>query len=353
MNRQQIELLRQNPALKDAELVETHISWLFLTSDKVYKMKKNVQFSFLDFSTLAQRKFYCEHELRLNRRLAPDLYEEVVAVNTTEGGLGFGPYQFDSVGYAIRMKRVAHEWEMTRMLEEDRVLPVHMDRLAEKLAAFHQDAKPEQSLFNPIEALDDFSDIANYAEALTPHFGETGMKALVDSIKPASSFLRRHHQRFHYRRMLGFTVDGHGDLHVANIFLEEGQPIIFDCLEFNDEFRKVDVLDEVAFLCVDLEAFGRPDLAERFAASYQAGNRTMITEDDERLFNFYKCYRANVRLKVTALKINGLPDDKAPDKLLAQLHRQYKVYRKYAAILQAYHDDSPEVPAIVSEVLLT
>lgn len=351
MNRQQIELLRQQPELRDAEVVETHISWLLLTPDKVYKMKKAVRFSFLDFSTLSRRKFYCEHELKLNQRLAPDLYEDVVAVNTMDGGLAFGHYQFDSVDYAIRMRRVAHKWEMPRMLEEDRVLPEDMDRLAEKLAAFHQDVPPDQSLFNPIQALDEFSDIANYTEELTPLIGKNGMEEILDSIKAARSFLRKHHQRFHYRRMLGFTVEGHGDLHVSNIFLEEGKPLIFDCIEFNDAFRRVDVLDEIAFLCIDLEAYRRDDLAERFAASYQAGNRTIITEDDARLFDYYKCYRANVRLKVTAIKLSHLSPEARPAQQLARLHRYYEIFQKYADKLSAYDVAASEIPGLTEALL--
>ncbi|WP_020568857.1 hypothetical protein [Neolewinella persica] len=340
MNQQQIELLLNNPLLQDAELIETHISWLLLTSGNVYKMKKDVLFSFLDFSTLAKRKFYCERELMLNRRLAPDLYEDVVAINATEGGLEFGAYQFDSIDFAIKMKRVAHNWEMTRMLKDERVQPEHMDSIADKLSAFHQDSIPDKALFNPIKALDDFSDIANYSEELTRHIGTSKMDEIMDSLKVARSFLRRHHQRFHYRRILGFTVDGHGDLHAGNIFLENDKPIIFDCIEFNDDFRKVDVLDEVAFLCVDLEAFGRPDLAQRFATSYQAGNRTMVTKEDERLFNFYKCYRANVRLKVTAIKIDNLPIEAHADTLLDQLNRHYELYHKYVEILKEYDQET-------------
>ena len=221
MNREQIDLLRKNPELKNAELIETHISWLLLTPDKVYKMKKDVQFSFLDFSTLAMRKFYCEHELMLNQRLAPGLYEDVVAVNASGGGLKFGHYKLDSIDYAIRMRRVAKEWEMTKMLKDGKVLPAHMDQLAEQLATFHQNTKLDKSLFNPIKELDNFSDVGSFSEILIPHFGATKMYEIMDGVKAARSFLRKHHQRFHYRRMLGFTVDGHGDLHVSNIFLTQ------------------------------------------------------------------------------------------------------------------------------------
>lgn len=335
MNRKQIDLLLKNPGLQGASLVETHISWLLLLPETVYKMKKDVQFSFLDFSTPASRKRFCEHELKLNQRLAPELYEEVVAVNPDKGGLAFGVYRVDSVDYAIRMKRVEKRWEMTGMLERGEVLPEHLERLADQLAEFHQNAKPDKSLFNPIREWDEFSDIGNYARIIVPHVGAVKMAEIMDGVDAARSFLRDHHQRFHYRRMQGFTVDGHGDLHAANVFLEHGKPLIFDCIEFNDDFRKIDVLDEIAFLCVDLEAAERPDLADHFAASYQAANRTRLIREDEQLFDFYKCYRANVRLKVTAIKIDNLPSEAHAGKLLAQLQRYLTVYCHYAEKLKA------------------
>jgi aminoglycoside phosphotransferase family enzyme len=340
MNRQQIDLLLDNQDMEHAEVIETHISWLLLTPDKVYKMKKDVLFSFLDFSTLASRKFYCEHELKLNQRLAPDLYEDVVAINASEGGLEFGAYRVDSIDYAIRMRRVAPEWEMTRMLKEGRVLPEHMDQLADQLAAFHQGAKSDKSLFDPIQILDAFNDIVNYSQILVSHIGPAGMEELMDGMKAVRSFLQKHQQRFHERRSLGLTVDGHGDLHAANVFLENNKPIIFDCIEFNDEFRKVDVLDEIAFLYVDLEANDRLDLADRFASSYQSCYPTILTKEDERLFDFYKCYRANVRLKVTAIKIDNLPSKAFADELLNQLHRYHKIYHRYADRLNKYNGET-------------
>lgn len=330
MDRQQIDLLRKSQELKDAELVETHISWLLLTPDKVYKMKKDVQFSFLDFSTLASRKFYCEHELMLNRRLAPDLYEKVIAINPRKNGLAFGPYRTDSIDYAIRMRRVDEKWEMAGMLERGEVTPEHLDLLAGQLAGFHQNATLDQTLFNPIKELDAFSDLGNYAEILIPQVGATEMDRILEGVKGVRSFLREHHQRFHHRRMHGFTVDGHGDLHASNVFLENDKPLIFDCIEFNDEFRKVDVLDEIAFLYVDLEAAGRHDLAERFSESYQAGNPSLLSKEDERLFDYYKCYRANVRMKVTAIKIDSLSSEAHAGKLLGRLHRYQEVYLRYA-----------------------
>jgi aminoglycoside phosphotransferase family enzyme len=271
----------------------------------------------------------------LNRRLAPDLYEEVVAVNPSDGGLAFGNYRMDSIDYAIRMRRVDKKWEMAGMLERGEVSSEHVELIADQLAEFHQNAKLDKSLFNPIKELDEFGDIGHYADILISHIGATKMNQIMDGVKAARAFLRDHHQRFHYRRMLGFTVDGHGDLHAANVFLEHDKPLLFDCIEFNDEFRRVDVLDEVAFLFVDLEAAGRPDLAEHFAASYQAGNRTMLIKEDERLFDYYKCYRANVRLKVTAIKIDNLPSEAHAGELLARLHRYYDVYQKYADKLKA------------------
>jgi aminoglycoside phosphotransferase family enzyme len=336
MNRQQIDLLRQSAEFKDAVLVETHISFLLFTPDKVYKMKKDIQFSFLDFSTRSSRKFYCEHELMLNRRLAPGLYEGVIAINPSQKGLEPGPYREDSIDYAIKMRRVDKKWEMDGMLARGEVSFKHIDLLAGQLAAFHQNADLDNSLFNPIKALDLFSDIGNYSRVFIPHIGAVKMDEIMVGLSAVRSFLRTHHQRFHDRRMLGFTVDGHGDLHTGNVFLEEGKPLIFDCIEFNDEFRKIDVLDEIAFMYVDLEAGGRHDLAERFATSYHASNPTLLLKEDAWLFNYYKCYRANIRLKTTAIKIGGLPSEAHADELLDLLHRYLDLYLRYIEKLNEY-----------------
>lgn len=329
MNRPQIELLLKNPQLKGAALVETHISWLLMLPETVYKLKKDVKFSFLDFSTQAKRKFYCEHELMLNQRLAPEMYEEVVAVNPSEGGLEFGAYGINSIDYAIRMKRIAEKWEMAGMLERGEVLPEHLDLLAHQLADFHRNAEVDESLFNPIKELDEFSDIGNYSALLIPHLGETKMDKILEGVEVARMFLRDHHQRFHDRRVLGFTVDGHGDLHASNVFLENGKPIIFDCIEFNDEFRKVDVLDEIAFLYIDLEAAGRHDLAEHFATSYEADHTSQLSEEDEWIFDYYKCYRANIRLKITAIKADRLLNEAPAAQLLTQLHSYFEIHLRY------------------------
>lgn len=330
MNRLEIDLLLKNPNLRGAELVETHISWLLMLPETVYKMKKEVALSFLDFSTKEKRKYYCEHELKLNQRLAPDLYLEVVAINPMEHGLEFGAYQDNSIDYAIKMKRVAKKWEMSGMLARGEVMPAHLDLLASHLAVFHQNAECDTSLYNPIKELEEFSDIGNYLELLAPYISKAKIDAVMDGVEAARCFLRDHHQRFHDRKLLGFTVDGHGDLHAANVFLENNQPLVFDCIEFNDEFRKLDVLDEIAFLYVDLEAAGRLDLAEHFAESYETSHPTRLEQEDERLFDYYKCYRANIRLKVTAIKIDSLPTGVSADTFVSQLPRYLEVYLRYA-----------------------
>ncbi|CAH1000693.1 hypothetical protein LEM8419_01827 [Neolewinella maritima] len=334
MDQQHIDRLRQHPTLADAEVVETHISWLLLLPEDVYKMKKNVRFSFLDFSTPAKRKYYCERELQLNRRLAPELYRRVVGVNPTlSTALTFGPPVPQSVDYAVAMRRIDRRWEMEALLNRDAVSPADIDRIAERLAAFHAGVVLTDALFNPIEVLDRLTDILRYADRLEPLIGPTGLDEIRAGISVARSVLRAFHARFHQRAVDGFTVDGHGDLHTGNIFLEHGRPILFDCLEFADDLRRIDVLDEVAFLYVDLEARGRTDLAERFAASYRRGTASAPAEEDELIFSFYRFYRVNVALKVTAIKISHSPKD-APAELTERLHRYLDLHRKYAGRLR-------------------
>ncbi|NJB87195.1 hypothetical protein GGR26_002972 [Lewinella marina] len=328
MNLRQIELLQRNPTLAGSVVRETHISWLLLLPDKVYKMKKGVRFSFLDFSTLQRRKHYCQRELALNRRLAPDLYEAVVAVNPSVEGLTFGPRTPQTVDYAVRMRRVAARWELANLLSHREVTAADMRRIARQLAVFHRRNVVTDVPFDERRALRNFIDVGNYPNELEPHLGASGLSELYEGGDLARLFLRRRGERLRERARSGYTVDGHGDLHVGNVFVEHGNPILFDCIEFDDAMRRIDVLDEVAFLYVDLEARGRRDLAEQFANHYQRYNPSMHTEEDRQLFDYYRCYRAGVRLKVTALKMNRTPESKEETTLLNRYHQLYCAYAR-------------------------
>lgn len=287
-----------------AEFIETHISWVILTPEFAFKIKKPVQFGFLDFSTAEKRRFYCLEELRLNRRLAPELYLGVLPLALENGGLAIGAKTRPPFDYAVHMKRVDNRRQMDRMLAAGAVTAVDMERLAAVLASFHRkEALPPSTLFHPGILWADFAEIYRFGADIGRHIGPEATRSLLEWRSSLPEFLETHSARLIARVREGFWVDGHGDLHARNIFLTKTGPVVFDCIEFNPHFRQADLLNELAFLCMDLEASGRPDLAAAFLASYCRLRDIFPRQEDQLLFLFFKAYRANVRLKVALLEL--------------------------------------------------
>ncbi len=327
MNKQQIDQLLQNNNYESPSVVETHISWVFFTRQYAYKMKKDIKFSFVDFSTLEKRKYYCERELELNRRLAPNLYLAVVPVCQTKEHVTLEDCEDNIIGYAVKMRRVDSSHEMDSMLMRNEVTKTHMEQLASQLATFHAFT---DSIEGPIDLeaiLEDFADIGQHRKAIESFLGLEAGATVEEAIHFARDFLDKHHKRFEERRANGFTVDGHGDLHTGNIFLED-EPIIFDCIDFSDHLREVDVLDEIAFFCLDLESYQREDLASHFLHHYLLQYPCMPEPEDRAIFEYYKFYRANVKLKVTILKLLQPQNEQNKTKLLNQLNTYYSLFQK-------------------------
>lgn len=295
----------QNSALydhpvKSFELVETHISWVLLTGDFAYKIKKPVNFGFLDFSTLELRKLYCEEEVRLNSRLAKELYLGVVAITGSEDQPeinGEGP----AIEYAVKMRQFPQSRQLDRLLKEQGLDNQVMEQLAAKVAQFHLsiDRVSKDSEFGDFEhvqipVLENFTQIRN-------HIADKNIYPLLDKLENwARNKLERLSDDINLRKQQGFVRECHGDMHLRNIALWDGDIIIFDCIEFNKNFYWIDVISEIAFLVMDLEDRQQEVLARRFLNSYLE-----ITGDYEglKLFRFYKVYRALVRAKVDALRV--------------------------------------------------
>lgn len=283
------------------EIVQTHISLIFIAGDEVYKVKKAVDFGFLDFTALEKRKFYCEEELRLNRRLAPETYLEVVPIAEDAAGrirLGDGGRIIE---YAVRMKLLPRERMLGRLLAEGKVEPPVMDAVAEKLAAFHRQAETG----GKIDEIGGFETIRrNHEEnfAQTEAFiGITIPRGSYDFIRAyAFAFLAREEPLFRKRAAEHRIRDCHGDLHLEHICVAEGI-IIFDCIEFNERFRFGDVAAEVAFLAMDLDFNGYGGWAEAFVEAYC---RHAADPEVRTLLNFFRCYYAYVRGKVVGFRIN-------------------------------------------------
>ncbi len=281
------------------ELLQTHISCVLLAGDYAYKIKKPVNLGFLDFSTLAARKYYCEEELRLNRRTAPALYLDVLAIGGSESAPvlgGGGP----AIEYALRMRRFGQDDLLERMARRGALAPPHIDALARGLAAFHariERAGAGQAYGSPQRVL--APALQNF-EQMLPLVSANADLALLARLRDWSA--RAHAALaavFAARKRAGWVRECHGDLHLGNIALLDGVPTPFDAIEFNPDLRWIDVINEIAFLVMDLADRGLPRLAFRLLNAYLE-----ITGDYAglRVLRFYLVYRALVRAKVACLR---------------------------------------------------
>ncbi len=281
------------------EVVETHISYVLLAGDHAYKIRKPVRLPFLDFSTLEARRRDCEEEVRLNRRTAPALYLDVAAIA--------GEAQAPRIGgagaileYAVHMRRFDQEALLDRMARARSLEPAHVEALARAVARLHAGAgragaaspygTPERVL---TDALDNFHDI----EALDK--GERALPRLEDLREWALAEHRALAPHFAERRSDGFVRECHGDLHLGNVVLLEGEPVPFDCVEFQPRLRWIDVMSDVAFVAMDLDRHGLPALAARFVNAYleETGDYAGLA-----LLRYYAVYRAMVRAKVACIR---------------------------------------------------
>ena len=280
--------------------LQTHISYIFLTDKYAYKIKKPVDFGFLDFTAIEKRLYFCKEEVRLNRRLAPDIYLNVTPITRVRGGYRVGGTG-RVVEYAVKMKRIPDKVILERMIKEETITAEIIKRVAEKIAAFHKDALTNKGIsgFGEIEIIkqnieENFSQVSSF-------IGTTISGKRLDKIRSyAEGFLRKNADLFKKRVSAGFIRDCHGDIHSEHIGAEDGI-FIFDCIEFNRRFRYSDVVSDAAFLSMDLEFRGRGDLAKAFEKEYFSATGDI---EGKRLLDFYKCYRAFVRGKVEGFKLN-------------------------------------------------
>jgi uncharacterized protein len=320
---------------KRMALIETHISYVLLTGKFAYKIKKAVELGFLDFRTLAARRFYCDEELRLNRRLAPELYLDVVGITgSVEAPVlgGTGP----AIEYAVKMRAFPQDGLASQALGRGELSAAHIDTLAAKVAAFHHTACVA-GVSGP------FGAPANVLRTALQNFAQIrpllNTQAEVAELAVLAAWTEREHAActaaMARRRGEGFVRECHGDLHLGNIAFVEGELTIFDCIEFNEEMRWIDVMSEVAFAAMDLRDRRRPDLAHRFLNAYLE-----ITGDYDGLsvLRFYLVYRAMVRAKISRLRAHQLEAGDAQAAALAE-------YRGYLNI--AAHYAQPSRPAIV------
>ena len=310
------------------QLIETHISWVLLTGMYAYKIKKPLNLGFLDFSTLDKRRHYCEEELRLNRRLAPQIYVDVVPITgSPDAPRLHGPGQ--PIEYAVRMVQFPQEAQLDRVLARGELTRDILDRLCDRVAAFHAEAPPAaqdspfglpERLYQPIK--ENFEHILPVIEAQQSQTDR--LRALR---KRTDAAYRRLYETFIRRKREGLVRECHGDMHLANIALFHGEIVIFDCIDFNESLRWIDVMSELAFLVMDLEERGHPKLARRALNRYLEATGDYAGLD---VLRFYQVYRAMVRAKVACIRLHqeALGSDES-EKLTEQ-------YQGYLALAETY-----------------
>lgn len=287
--------------VRDIRIKQTHISWVFLTGKFAYKVKKPVDFGFLDFTTLDNRLKFCRKELEINRMLSPDIYLGVLPINKSGQGIKLnGPGE--TVEYAIKMKELPQENLMTKMLERGLVDTKTMERVVETLMEFYSNTHTyrDPNSTGSLETVK-FNWRENFRQA-KPFIGRTLDRKTFDTIKERTErFMASQKKLFDRRLREGRVKWCHGDLHSGNIFVIHDRIVIFDAIEFNERFACSDVAGDIAFLSMDLDFRHRKYLSGYFVKKYveKSGDSRLME-----LLDFYKCYRAYVRGKVTGFRMD-------------------------------------------------
>ena len=306
-------------------VLETHISWVLLTGLYAYKIKKPVDFQFADYSTLERRRFYCYEELRLNRRFTPELYLEVVPITGTIERPRLGGND-EPIEYAVKMREFSQHALLSKVAAEGRLTERDVDELAITIAAMHAQLPPAvpASPFGQPELIQHWAQ-ENFAH-IEPWLKDAAdVRALALLRGWMEDDFARRRQQFRSRKDQGFIRECHGDLHLGNLVFLEGRRIApFDCIEFNEQLRWIDVMSEVAFTVMDLRDRGYPTLACRFLNRYleRGGDYAGLG-----VLRYYLVYRALVRAKVAVLRL-GEVGGTAPQS--AALWREYQGYLKLA-----------------------
>jgi hypothetical protein len=310
------------------EHIETHISHVLLAGGYAYKLKKPLSLGFLDFSTLDKRRFFCEEELRLNGRLAPHIYLDVVPITGSPEcpRIGAGG---EVLEYAVKMRRFDQDALLTRLP----VTPSLADRIAERVADFHSripGAAPDSGHGTPEAVLVPM--LENFAHTRTRVPEPAALARLTVLERWTREWRNALWQVLEQRRKEGRIRECHGDMHRGNIALVEGELVIFDGIEFNASLRWIDTMSELAFLVMDLEEAGEGNQARRLLNRYLE-----VSGDYEglRVLDFYKVYRAMVRAKVTAIRLGQ--NDVGPD----EAARDRKDYERYLTLAESYTKSKP------------
>ncbi len=318
------------------------MSFVFLTGDYVYKVKKPVNLGYLDYTTLEKRRFFCHQELELNRRLCPDVYLAVVPITMSLRGASEPKPrakrrgrsnllciegQGEPLEYAVKMKQLPQGRMMDVLLLNGQITKEMVARVAKRLVDFHQTAETNSEItaFGKLDVVRRNTD-ENFAQT-EKYIGVSIAPAEYSRIKSyTNDFMQSNTSLFDKRVRESKARDCHGDLHAAHICFTD-DICIYDCIEFNDRFRYCDVASEIAFLAMDLDRYQRADLSQYLVNTYVA-----LSHDEEllKLLKFYKCYRAYVRGKVESFKLDDpyIPEEEKA-KVLAVAQRYFQLAESY------------------------
>ncbi|TDT44599.1 hypothetical protein DES49_0712 [Halospina denitrificans] len=319
----------QDPSLyphgvEEIRMLETHISWIILTGSHAYKLKKPLDLGFLDFRHLESRRFYCEEELRLNRRLAETIYEAVIPITGTEDAPVLNG-EGEPIEYALRMRQFDPEQALDKLSDRGELTVAHLDALADRVAAFHQSVPaldPDNPMGDPARLrqamLDNFTTIRETTDSSADRRQADVLQAWTEST------FEQLEPRIQQRLEDGHVRECHGDLHLGNIAWFEDRITVFDCIEFNETFRWIDTANDLAFLLMDLESRGHRPWAYRVLNRYleYSGDFGALP-----LLGIYKAYRAMIRAKVALLSPADTPE---------QQTQQLEKYRSYAGLAERY-----------------
>lgn len=311
------------------QVVETHISWVILTGEYAYKIKKAVDFGFLDFTQLASREHFCHEELRLNQRLTKRMYLDVVPIT----GSATEPHMDGSEGqvieYAIKMRQFPQNQLLGNLQRSGELNEQYIDTLTHKIAKFHISA-PTVAADHPLGAPQAImAPIRQNFAQIRPFLTEQRDLQQLDALEAwAEDSFQRLLPLLEERPKGGFIKECHGDIHLGNVTLLDGEVTLFDCIEFNEPFRLIDVASDAAFLAMDLDDRGLKVLSRRFINTWleETGDFAAIP-----LINFYKAYRAMVRGKVNLFRLDQ-EDDAVQKAAIVQ------IYRKYADLAESYSE---------------
>jgi hypothetical protein len=303
--------------------IQTHISWVFIASPFVFKVKKPVDLGFLDFSTLEKRHYFCRRELELNRRLCPDAYLAVMPIYESDAGFSFDDENGEIAEYTVKMRELPHGWFLNELLAKGVVGETAINRVIARLGKFYaaQIPRSEVGEWGRPEKIKISTD-ENFTQ-VEPFTGKIISPVALQTIRHfTNNFYVANERLFRERITQHRILDCHGDLHLDHVHLTPETTTIFDCIEFNDRFRFIDIVNDLAFLAMDFDFEGKHELGNLFLR-----NAASEFHDPEmpKLADFYKCYRAFVRGKVECMQANS-------DQHAKRASRYFRLALRYATV---------------------